>query len=74
MSFEVFRLWQTVLLFGEFHKLMIWRGLPEEFVLGEIVPWGLLEFEKLEKDGWQKVAIPDWAITQVYEKTVKRKE
>lgn len=52
----------------------MWQGEPEEFVLGDIVSWGLLEFECLDfssGDGWNKIAVPDWALPQVWEKTVK---
>ena len=73
MSIDVYRLWMTVLIFGTFHRIQIWRGEPVEFVLGEVPPWALLEFEKLEGHGkgWVKIAIPEWAYEQVYNKTIK---
>ena len=73
MSLDVYRVWMTVLVFGEFYRIQIWRGLPEDFVIGDIVPWGLLEFEQLQDgQGWVKVGVPDWAIQQVWEKTIRR--
>jgi len=75
VSFEIYRLWMTVLVFGEFHRIQIWYGLPEDFVLRDIPPFGLLEFEKTSPGikGWKRVGIPDWAFAQVWEKTVKEK-
>lgn len=64
-------MWITVIVFGKFHRWVLWQGLPEEFVLQDIVPWALLEFEEFG-NGWRKVGIPDWAIAQVWEKTIRR--
>lgn len=70
----LFRMWMVVLIFGKFYRILIWQGEPETFVLGDVVSWGLLEFEenRFGNKGWKKVGIPDWAIQQVWEKTVRR--
>lgn len=70
---SLFRLWATVIVFGKFYRWVVWQGSPEEFVLGEIVPWALLEFERNDFGckGWSKIGIPNWAYEQVWEKTIR---
>ena len=63
----------TVLIFGSFYRIQIWRGFPEDFVLGDIVPWGILQFEELKDNGkgWVRVPVPVWAEDQVWDRTTK---
>lgn len=42
-----------------------------EFVLGEMVQSGVLQFEKNTSKGWERVETPDWAREQVWQRFTK---